>query len=60
MPTGEEFSVQVKQLLFRVIDFVESEKDGPIIPLNNVGERLVKMLNISQSFLFLIKCFFKL
>ena len=60
MPTGEEFSVQVKQLLFHVIDFVESEKDGPIIPLNNVGERLVKMLNISQSFLFLIKCFFKL
>ncbi|CAF1355584.1 unnamed protein product [Rotaria sordida] len=49
MPTGKEFSVEVKQLLFRVIDFVENEKDGPIVPLNNVDERLVKMLNISQS-----------
>jgi hypothetical protein len=48
MPTGHEFSQEVKQLIFHVIDFVESEKNGPIIPLYNVKDRLVKMLNISE------------
>ncbi|CAF1338755.1 unnamed protein product, partial [Adineta ricciae] len=48
MPTGHEFSQKVKQLMFHVIDFVESEKNGSIIPLYNVKDRLVKMLNISE------------
>ena len=48
MPAGHEFSEEVKQLMFHIIDFVESEKSGPIIPLYNVKDRLVKMLNISE------------
>lgn len=48
MPTGHEFCQEVKQLIFHVIDFVESEKNGPVIPLYNVKDRLVKMLNISE------------
>ncbi|CAF1483271.1 unnamed protein product [Adineta ricciae] len=48
MPTGHEFSQEVKQLIFHVIDFVENEKNGPVIPLYNVKARLVKMLNISE------------
>ncbi len=46
MPKGYEFSQEVKQLVFHVIDFVESEKSGPVIPLYNVTDRLVKMLDI--------------
>jgi hypothetical protein len=55
MPTGHEFSEDIKQLIFHVIDFVESEKNGPVIPLYNVNERLIKMLNISKSSLTRLK-----
>jgi hypothetical protein len=48
MPKGYEFSQEVKQLMFRIINFVENEKDGPVIPLYNVIGRLAKMLNISE------------
>ena len=34
----KEFSVEFKQLAFSVIDFVEKEKNGPSIPLNNVTD----------------------
>ncbi|CAF1219927.1 unnamed protein product [Adineta ricciae] len=34
--------------MFHVIDSVESENNGPVIPLYNLKERLVKMLNISE------------
>ena len=37
---------RVKQLIFHIIDFVESEKHGPAVPLYNVDECLIKMLNI--------------
>jgi hypothetical protein len=47
MPTGQEFSYDIKQIFFNVIKFVEKEKFGPIIPLFNVNERLSSMLNIS-------------
>jgi hypothetical protein len=33
MPKGYEFSQEVKQLMFHIINFVESEKNGPVIPL---------------------------
>ncbi|CAF4170395.1 unnamed protein product [Rotaria sordida] len=48
MPKGYEFSLKVKQLMFHIINFVESEKNGPVIPLYNVDDRLVKMLDISE------------
>ncbi|CAF1352181.1 unnamed protein product [Rotaria sordida] len=48
MPKGYEFTQEVKQLMFHIINFVESEKNGPVIPLYNVDDRLVKMLDISE------------
>ena len=49
MPTGYEFSQELKQLVFNVIKFVEKEKTGPLIPLNNVNDRLQSMLGISLA-----------
>lgn len=48
MPTGYEYSQREKQLIFNVINFVESEKYGSKIPLYNVNERLEMMLGISM------------
>ena len=49
MPTGVGFSQELKQFMFNVIRFVENEKSGTIIPLNNVNDRLQAMLGISLS-----------
>jgi len=49
MPTGHEFTVQEKVLIFKVIRFCEQEKTGSIIPLYNVVERIAKMLDISET-----------
>ena len=49
MPTDVEFSQELKQLMFNVIQFVENEKSGTIIPLNNVNDHLQAMLGISLS-----------
>ena len=49
MPTGVDFSQELKQLMFNVIRFVEKEERGTIIPLNNVNNRLQAMLGISLS-----------
>ena len=49
MPTGREFSEDLKQMMFRVILFVKNEKDGLTIPLYNVNERLNAMLGISKQ-----------
>jgi len=49
MPKGNEFSQEIKQLMFNVIKFVESEKNGSVIPLNNVNERLESILGISMA-----------
>ena len=49
MPTGVEFSQELKQLMFNMIRLVENEKSGTIIPLNNVNDRLQAMLRISLS-----------
>ena len=48
MPIGKEFAKDLKEMMFRVIFFVENEKNGPIIPLYNVNERLSAMLGISD------------
>ncbi len=44
IPKGSEFLQEIKQLMFNVIKFVDSEKNGFIIPLNNVNERLKSIL----------------
>ena len=49
MPSGWEYSQKEKQLILNVMNFVESEKRGPVIPLHNVNERLKEMLGISMS-----------
>ena len=55
MPTRVEFLQELKQLMFNVIRFVESEKCGAIIPLNNVNDRLQAMLGISLSSVRILK-----
>jgi hypothetical protein len=49
MPTGVDFSQDVKQIMFNVIQFVEREKGGCLIPLNNVNDRIKSMLGISMT-----------
>jgi hypothetical protein len=55
MPKGEDYSIKGKQIMFRVIEFVEREKTGAIIPLYNTSNRLLAMLGISESSLFKLK-----
>jgi hypothetical protein len=55
MPKGEDFMSNVKQLMFRIIKFVEGEKNGPVIPLFNTTERLEAMLGISQRSVFRLR-----
>jgi hypothetical protein len=55
MPKGEDYSIKEKQIMFRVIEFVEREKTGAIIPLYNTSNRLLAMLGISESSLFKLK-----
>jgi hypothetical protein len=49
MPKGEEFSIEAKKLMFRVIDFVESERDGLQIPLKSTSARVMALLGIGYS-----------
>ena len=49
MPKGEESSIELKMIFFRVIDFVERERDGVIIPLHKTTARLRKMLGIEEA-----------
>ena len=55
MPRGVHFSLEIKEVYFRVIDFVESEKGGPRIPMNNTTSRILTILGISESSLFNLK-----
>ncbi len=48
MPTGHGFSKDEKTLIFKVINFCEQEKTGPVIPLNNVIQRASTALGISE------------
>ena len=47
--SGQEFSVEVKRIYFRVIAFMESEKNGAKIPLNNTKERSQVCLGLSRA-----------
>lgn len=49
MPKGHAFSLDAKQIMFNVIKFVEREKGGYLIPLNNVNDRIKSILGISMS-----------
>lgn len=49
MPTGHDFSRETKQMMFNVIKFVEREKGGCIISLNNVNDRIHSILGISMT-----------
>jgi hypothetical protein len=55
MPKGQEYSFEVKHIYFRVIDFIEKERDGPMIPLNLTTARLVAMLGIPERSLLTLK-----
>ena len=52
MLKGQDYSIKEKQIFFRVIDFVEKQKAGPIIPLLNTTGRLLRMLSIGENSLF--------
>jgi hypothetical protein len=49
MLSGVDFSHDVKQIMFNVIQFVEREKVGCLIPLNNVNDPIKSMLGISMT-----------
>ena len=49
MPKGHDFSRETKQMMFNVIKFIEREKGGCLIPLNNVNERIQSILDISMT-----------
>ena len=51
----KEFSIELKAVYFRVIHFVEKEKNGPTIPLNLTTARILALLGISKSSLFNLK-----
>ena len=55
MPNGENFTLDLKQLMFRIIKFVEKEKTGPIIPLFNTANRLESKLGISRASVFRLR-----
>ena len=49
MPTGKEFSVEEKTFIFRMTEFVESEKNDLQIPFTSIGVRVIALLGISYS-----------
>jgi hypothetical protein len=55
MPKGENFTLDLKQLMFRINNFVEKEKSGPIIPSFNTANRLEIMLGISRASVFRLR-----
>jgi hypothetical protein len=55
MPKGENFSSDVKLLMFHIIKFVGNEKNGPVIPLFNTTGRLEAILGISRASVFRLR-----
>lgn len=49
MPQGIHYTQTMKEIFFRVIDFVEVEKNGPQIPMHNATVSITAMLGISES-----------
>jgi hypothetical protein len=56
MPKGKDYGKDLKQLMFRIINFVENEKNGPVIPLFNTTDRLEAMLGISKRSILRLRC----
>ena len=55
MPTGVTLGAAMKELMFRIIKFVESEKEGPVIPLYSTTGRLEAMLGIGRATVFRLR-----
>ncbi|CAF5048130.1 unnamed protein product [Rotaria sp. Silwood1] len=55
MPRGQHYSQETKELMFNVIKFIESEKNGAIIPLYNANDRIMAALQISHGSLVNLK-----
>ena len=55
MPAGKEFSIKEKILIFRVIEFVESERNGLQIPLTSTSARVMTFLGTSYSSVYRLK-----
>ena len=55
MPTGINFGSDMKHLMFRIIKFVESEKEGPVIALYNTTSRLAIILGVSRATVFRLR-----
>ena len=55
MPTGKEFSIEEKILIFRVIEFVESERNGLQILSTSTSARVMALLGISYSSVYRLK-----
>ncbi|CAF3355830.1 unnamed protein product [Rotaria sp. Silwood2] len=55
MPRGQHYSEETKEFMFNVIKFIEGEKNGAIIPLYNVNDRIMAALQISHGSLVNLK-----
>ena len=55
MPKGEVYPVKEKQIFFRVVAFVEKEREDPIISLHNTTASLLAMLDIREGSIFRLK-----
>ena len=55
MAKGQEYSVEVKAIYFRVIDFIETERNKPMILLNLTIARILAILDVSEKSLFSLK-----
>ena len=49
MRKGKDFGWNVRQLMFRIMKFVERAKTDPVISVFNTNDRLEAMLSISRS-----------
>ena len=55
MPTGKEFSIEEKILIFWVVEFVGSERNSLQIPLTSTSARVMTLLGISYASVYRLK-----
>ncbi len=55
MPKGQEYSADIKNIYFQIIDFIEKERDGSMTPWNLSTARLLAVLGISERSLLNLK-----
>ena len=55
MARGYEYSAELKEIFFRVISFIESEKNGTKIPVYNTTQGIQAILGISERSIFNLK-----